>query len=67
MNIDPTYFLVYLLIIVVTFIIFRVFILWYWKVNRIVALLEDIKYRLGDNKGGVAGKEPAESSKVLEY
>jgi hypothetical protein len=36
----------YFLIIIGLFLIFRWFVLWYWKINRIVTLLEHISIKL---------------------
>jgi len=33
---------------VIIFLIFRAIVLWYWRVNRIVELLESIEEKLGD-------------------
>ena len=32
-----------ILVVILLFLIFRALVLWYWKVNKIVSLLEDIK------------------------
>jgi len=39
--------LVFVLIIVGIFLVARVVVLWYWKVDRIVELLEKIEQHLG--------------------
>lgn len=38
--------LVGILILLVVFLLFREFFCWYWKINRIVALLEQIEAKL---------------------
>lgn len=49
--------LIPIIVITVTvaiFLIFRAVVLWYWKINRIVVLLEDIESHLnhGDSDSG---------------
>jgi hypothetical protein len=36
-----------LIVAVLLFLIFRAIVLWYWRVNRVVALLESIDEELG--------------------
>lgn len=47
-----------LVFLVVVFLIFREFFCWYWKINRIVSLLEDISGSLAR----MAGNRPESSS-----
>ena len=44
-----TYLLIILAVLFVIFLIFRELNCWYWKINRIVELLENIHYKLGNN------------------
>jgi len=37
-----TQFLIGVAVVIVLFLIFRTFVLWYWKINKIVKLLEEI-------------------------
>jgi predicted Holliday junction resolvase-like endonuclease len=42
----PIHFLISILIVIVIFLIFRALILWYWKIDKIVKLLEIIAHNL---------------------
>lgn len=39
-------FLIGIVVVIVLFLIFRAIILWYWKINKIVKLLEEIANNL---------------------
>ena len=39
--------LVFLVVTLIMFLVLRHVVCWYWKINRIVALLESINTRLG--------------------
>jgi hypothetical protein len=36
----------YLVVLVILFLVFRVFVLWYWRVNESVRLLKEISEKL---------------------
>jgi len=42
----PIHFLISILIVIVIFLIFRALVLWYWKIDKIVKLLEMIVHNL---------------------
>lgn len=42
----PIHFLISILIVIVIFLIFRALVLWYWKIDKIVKLLEIIAHNL---------------------
>lgn len=43
--------LVGILIVLVVFLVFREFFCWYWKINRLVTLLEKIEAKLPVDNG----------------
>ncbi|HEX7401772.1 MAG TPA: zinc ribbon domain-containing protein [candidate division Zixibacteria bacterium] len=56
------YFFVVVLILVVIFLIIREVVCWYWKINTIVELLQQINARLGgDSRVVLEGAEPGGS------
>ncbi len=46
--------IVAILIVPVIFLICREIVCWYWKINRIVGLLESIESKLGGEEGSSA-------------
>ncbi len=44
------FFLVYLLVILVIFLLIREVLCWYWKINKVVSLLEDILITLEEKQ-----------------
>ncbi len=55
--------LVGILILLVVFFVFlalRELFCWYWKINRIVGLLEDIKAKLGNEKSNKSVAKPTD-------
>ena len=49
---DPISFLIVLGILVALFLIFRELVAWYWKINKIVDILERIEKNTGLKKEG---------------
>ena len=47
---DIHYLLAILLLLVIAFLIVRSIVLWYWKIDKIVNLLEKINFNLEENK-----------------
>ena len=58
----PIHFLISILIVIVIFLIFRALILWYWKIDKIVKLLEIIAHNLE-----VKLSKSEEEIKTVEY
>lgn len=56
--------LVAMLVFVVIFLLFRVFWLWYWRINEIVSLLKSIDRRLAISNGETITQDTPHS--VLE-
>lgn len=52
-----------LVIMIAVFLVCRVIVLWYWKVDRIVSLLESINTKLGSEPANGAMKKAV----VTEY
>ncbi len=65
---DPIGILIFIGIIILLFLLFREILTWYWKINKIVSLLEDIKWnteREEDVATDVQG-EKAETESVTQ-
>ena len=58
------YFVVVSIVIVAIVVIFRMFFLWYWKVDKIVELLESIDSKLLVLKNNTTGDAVIEDNKA---
>lgn len=61
-----TGFLVFIIIVLLLFIIFREFFTWYWKINKIISLLEDIEHNTNTRKELISNVNKKSSNRLLE-
>lgn len=52
--------LIYVMVAIIILVIFRPFVIWYWKIDEFIELLSEIRDRLSDSKN------TKENRKLLE-